>query len=99
MVLPWARAGAVSTPCPRRRGPDQRDRLLHLLLLEPERSPDVVMAGLHDDQRWRQRAQVNPRDLVGDRPVMADVGAYIARPGVPVYDRVPVQQAGQQHGP
>jgi hypothetical protein len=30
---------------------------------------------------------------------MADAGPHIARPGVPVNDRVPVQQAGQHHGP
>ena len=83
----------------RRLRVDHRDGLLDPPLLEPRRDPDIVVAGLHDDERGRERAQVEPRDLGGDRPLAGHPGAHVARTGVPVDDRVPVQQAGQDDGP
>ena len=78
---------------------DQGDGLLHPPLLEPQRDPDIVMAGLHDDERGRERTEVKPRDLGGDRPHAADADAHVPRTRVPVYDGIPVQQAGQDDGP
>ena len=83
----------------RRLGADQGDGLLDPLLLKPRRDADIVMAGLHDDERGRERVQVKPRDLGRDRPHAADAGSHVARTRVPVYDGVPVQQAGQVGGP
>ena len=70
---------------------DQGDGLLDPPLLEPRRDPDIVMAGVDDDERGRERAKVNPRDLGGDRPLRANPGSHVARTGIPVYDGVPVQ--------
>ena len=83
----------------RRLGADQGDGLLDPPLLKPQRDPDIVMAGLHDDERGRERAQVEPRDLGGDRPLAANAGAHVPRTRIPVYDGVPVQPAGQDDGP
>ena len=57
------------------------------------------MAGLHDDERGRDRAKVNPRDLGRDRPLAADAGSHVARTRIAVYDGIPVQPAGQDDGP
>jgi two-component system sensor histidine kinase MprB len=83
----------------RRLGPDQGDGLCHPSLLQPGRNPDVVVAGLHDDQRRGQGTKVSPRDLVSDRSLPADAGPHVAGTGIAVYDGVPVQPAGQQEGP
>jgi hypothetical protein len=83
----------------RRLSVDQGDGLLNPPLLKPQRDPDIVMAGLHDDERGRERAKVKPCDLGGDRPPAAGAGSHVARTRVPVYDGVPAQQAGQDHGP
>jgi hypothetical protein len=57
------------------------------------------VAGLHDDERGRERAKVNPRDLGGDRPLAGDAGSHVPGTLIPVYDGVPVQSAGQDDGP
>ena len=42
---------------------------------------------------------MNPGDLGGDRAFPAETGVYVAGSGHPVHEGVPVQLAGQQHGP
>ena len=83
----------------RRLGADQGDGLLDPPLLKPRRDADIVVAGLHDDERGRERAQVNPRDLAATGPSRPTPRSHVARTRVPVYDGVPVQQAGQVGGP
>jgi hypothetical protein len=78
---------------------DHRDGLLDPPLLKPQRDPDVVVAGLHDDQRGRERAKVKARDLGGDRAYAAGAGSYVPRPRDAVYDGIPAQEAGQDDGP
>jgi len=78
---------------------DQGDGLLHPPLLKPQRDPDIVMAGLDDDERGREHAEVKPRDLGGGRPLAAGAGSHVARTRVPVNDGIPVQQASQQDSP
>jgi hypothetical protein len=58
-----------------------------------------AVPGLHDHQRRPERAQADPRDLGGHRSLAAHAGPYVAGPRVPVHHGVPVQLAGQQHGP
>jgi hypothetical protein len=91
--------GEKGDPCSRRLGADQGDGLVHSLLLKRRRHPDVVVAGLHDHDRWREAGQPGLRDLAGDRASPADTGPYIARAGNPDDDGVPVQQPGQQDSP
>ena len=83
----------------RRLNLDQGDGLLDPPLLEPRRDPDIVMAGLHDDERGHDSAKVNPRDLGSDRPLAADAGSHVARTRIAVYDGIPVQPAGQDNRP
>jgi len=84
---------------PRRLSADQRHRLRYPPLLKPRRYTDVVVPGLHDDQRRGEGTKVDPRDLGGDRPHPADAGPYVARAGIAEHHGVPVQPAGQQDGP
>jgi two-component system sensor histidine kinase MprB len=84
---------------PRRLRADHRDRLRYPLLLKPRGYADVVVAGLHDDQRRGEGRKVDPRDLLGDRPLPADARPHVARAGIAGYHGVPVQPAGQQDGP
>ena len=67
--------------------------------LNRRRHPDIVVAGLHDDERGGERTQVNPGELGGDRSLPAGSGPHVTRPGVAVDHRFPVQQTGQQDGP
>ena len=82
-----------------RLGPDRGHRLLDPDPLQVRRYRHVVVAGLHDDQRGPERAQVDPGDLGGDRALPAEAGVYVAGPGHPVHEGVPVQLTGEQHGP
>jgi len=82
-----------------RLGPDHGHGLLDPEPLQVRRYRHVVVAGLHDDQRGLERAQVDPGDLGGDRALPAEAGVYVAGSGHPVHEGVPVQLAGQQHGP
>src|ERR1035438_5125049 len=79
--------------------PRGSDRAGHPLPLNRRRHPDIVVAGLHDDERGGERTQVNPGELGGDRSLPAGSGPHVTRPGVAVDHRVPVQQTGQQDGP
>ncbi|HEX2823222.1 MAG TPA: hypothetical protein VHO07_24120 [Streptosporangiaceae bacterium] len=63
------------------------------------RNPDIVMAGLHDDERRGEGTKVNLRDLVGDRSLPAGAGPHVACPWIAVDNGVPVQPAGQQESP
>ena len=90
----------ISAICaPRRLGLDHGHRLLDPEPLQVRRHRHVVVAGLHDDQRRLERAQVDPGDLGGDRALPAEAGVDVAGPGHPVHEGVPAQLAGQQHGP
>ena len=66
-----------------RLGPDHGHRLLDPEPLQVRRYRHVVVAGLHDDQRGPERAQVDPGDLGGDRALPAEAGVYVAGPGTP----------------
>jgi len=91
--------GEQRDPCLRGLRPDHRDGLRHSPSLNRGRHPDVVVAGLHDDQRGVQGPQVNPGDLGRDRALAAHAGPHVARPGNAVDHRVPVQVAGQPDRP
>jgi two-component system sensor histidine kinase MprB len=84
---------------PRRLSADERDRLRYPPLLKPRRHTDVVVTGLHDDQRRSEGTKVDPCDLGGDRPQSADASSHVARSGIAQHHGVPVQPAGQQDGP
>jgi two-component system, OmpR family, sensor histidine kinase MprB len=91
--------GQQRDPRPRCLGADQGQRLLDPAPFQPGGNADVVVPGLHDDQRRVQRGQAEPRDLGGDRPVAPGTGPHVARAGHAVHDGVPVQPPGQQHRP
>ena len=78
---------------------DQGDGLLDPPLLKSQRDADIVMACLDDDERGRERPEVKPRDLGGDRSLAADPGSHVARTRIPVYDGIPVQPPSQDGGP
>jgi two-component system, OmpR family, sensor histidine kinase MprB len=84
---------------PGRLSTDQRHRLRYPPLLKPRRYTNVVVTGLHDDQRRGEGTKAEPRDLGGDGPQPADAGPHVARPGIAKHHGVPVQPAGQQDGP
>ena len=91
--------GEQRDPRLRRLGLDPGYRLLDPVPFQGRRHRHVVVADLHDDQRRLERAQVGPGDLGGDRSLLAEARVYVAGPGNPVHEGVPVQLAGQQHGP